>query len=633
MKKKGLILLLMLVFSLFLIGISGKNNVSAEDPQKWEIVNSINDLKVGDSIIIANAGSGFGLGGIHEKEYGIQEKITFSSDGKQITNKQNAQEYFLENGYSTGTYAFKNSEGKYLAWTSGNSLKVTDTLSNNSSWTIEINSGTSTIKNYKDSSRKLQYNSASTGLRFACYTTAQQSVSLYRADTTLKDLQSLLTTYYNEGNYTKDTIINVDLSAKTVEEMQKYFHANVIPALERRTVYTSYESTKETNKLVMTTTEDTSGVGYKDADGNMVRFHYDGTKEVADFPVNDTSVEEYYVTLNDFITGNTGDKCNYGYMDLTQGWTKSGDVYTSKDANVIEGFRLFTAPMWISTDKNYFDFTHVTISLGTDDLKNELVMTLWVAKGDSGKTLDDTLLDSTGQYLVFSQATIYYPYEKEEENLREELNSWFVANKSTTDSIELLEKDSKGLFDLKWIYNNEEVTRLTETGIYNLTVYYSAYNISGSLSGEVEIKTEVQLVEKTYSYTFTSKQWSSNAAKTLNGVSWTLAGSGNYWGYDSTKGQQFGSGNSPYKSFTLTSASFSNVSKIVINTSGASSIKGSLSVTVGGQQIGNEITLSETATEYTFEWDKQVSGAVVLSFKQTSSKAIYIKSIIVIYAE
>ena len=42
-----------------------------------------------------------------------------------------------------------------------------------------------------------------------------------------------------------------------------------------------------------------------------------------------------------------------------------------------------------------------------------------------------------------------------------------------------------------------------------------------------------------YSYTFTAKVWSAAGAQTLNGVSWTMAGTGgNFFGYDGTKGQQ-----------------------------------------------------------------------------------------------
>ena len=140
---------------------------------------------------------------------------------------------------------------------------------------------------------------------------------------------------------------------------------------------------------------------------------------------------------------------------------------------------------------------------------------------------------------------------------------------------------------------------------------------------------EPELVEKTYSYTFTAKQFSANGTMTLNGIQWTLAGNGGYCGYDGTKGQQFGSGNAPYKSMTLTSAEFTKVTKIVINTSGASSIVGNLTVSVGGTEVGT-ITLTKTATSYTFDVS-ELTGEIVLSYTQTSSKAIYIKSISVDY--
>ena len=136
---------------------------------------------------------------------------------------------------------------------------------------------------------------------------------------------------------------------------------------------------------------------------------------------------------------------------------------------------------------------------------------------------------------------------------------------------------------------------------------------------------------KTYSYTFTAKQFSSNATQTLNNVSWTLAGDGGYWGYDATKGQQFGSGNKPYKSLTLTSPSLSNVKTIKINTSGAKNINASVSVSVGGTQVGSATKLTATATEYTFTATTPLSGEVKFTFSQTSSVAMYIKSIYIEY--
>ena len=133
-----------------------------------------------------------------------------------------------------------------------------------------------------------------------------------------------------------------------------------------------------------------------------------------------------------------------------------------------------------------------------------------------------------------------------------------------------------------------------------------------------------------YSYTFTAKQFSANGSKTLNSVSWTLAGNGGYWGYDGTKGQQFGSSNAPYKTLTLSTSGISGtITKIIINTSGGSSVNASFTVSVGGTQWGSSTKLTTSATAYTFTGSN--SGEIKFSYTQTSSKALYIKSISVIY--
>lgn len=141
------------------------------------------------------------------------------------------------------------------------------------------------------------------------------------------------------------------------------------------------------------------------------------------------------------------------------------------------------------------------------------------------------------------------------------------------------------------------------------------------------------LTEKTYSYTFTEAAFSANGTKMLNDVNWTIAGDGSYWGFDSQygKGQQFGSGGKPYKSLTVSSESFSNVSKITINTSGAKDINGTCKVYVGDTLI-DTITLTKTATDYSFEV-AGLTGEVKFVYEQTSSKAFYIKSININYAE
>ena len=138
----------------------------------------------------------------------------------------------------------------------------------------------------------------------------------------------------------------------------------------------------------------------------------------------------------------------------------------------------------------------------------------------------------------------------------------------------------------------------------------------------------VEEVVTSYSYTFTSKQFSANGTKALGVLNWTLAGDGGYWGYDATKGQHLGSGNNPYKNLTLSTSDFnSEVNKIVLETSGGSSVNATCTITVGGTQIGEAIKITSTSTEYTFEATAALKGEIVISYSQTSSKAIYIKKI------
>ena len=135
-------------------------------------------------------------------------------------------------------------------------------------------------------------------------------------------------------------------------------------------------------------------------------------------------------------------------------------------------------------------------------------------------------------------------------------------------------------------------------------------------------------IGESWSYTFSAKQWSANGDKTLNGLNWTLAGDGGYWGWDSNngKGQQFGSGSKPYKTLKLsTSAYEGGVKTIKVSTSGASSISAKLTVTVNGKQYGSTATLTSANKEYTFEVEDEdmQEGEIVLSYTQTSSKALY----------
>ncbi len=148
----------------------------------------------------------------------------------------------------------------------------------------------------------------------------------------------------------------------------------------------------------------------------------------------------------------------------------------------------------------------------------------------------------------------------------------------------------------------------------------------------------------TWEYTFTAKAVTGFGDVELAGTttqSWNITGNGEYFGYDGTKGQQLGSGSKPNTALTLSTSFGSSygVSDVTINTSGANSIQATVSVSVGGTAfqldaptaVITEADLTNTATDYKFiAPDGQLhTGEIVISYAQTSAKAIYVKNITV----
>ena len=169
-------------------------------------------------------------------------------------------------------------------------------------------------------------------------------------------------------------------------------------------------------------------------------------------------------------------------------------------------------------------------------------------------------------------------------------------------------------------------------------------NVLGKTSYDLVVTENVELVvtfaeisdtptENTYEYTFNEKVFSANGSKKLNEVNWSVTSNSTYFGFDSNsgKGQQFGSGGVPATSLVLSTSEITGkIKKIIINTSGAKSISATFSVSVGGKQVGETKTLTATATDYTFD-SIDASGEISFSFTQKSKKAIYIKSITIVY--
>lgn len=140
----------------------------------------------------------------------------------------------------------------------------------------------------------------------------------------------------------------------------------------------------------------------------------------------------------------------------------------------------------------------------------------------------------------------------------------------------------------------------------------------------------------TYKYTFTSKVFKNTSTTSkenletqkLGDVSWTTSGKIPYVDYDAEKGQQFGSQRKPADFSISTSYVNGTITSIKINASKGKNGSSTLAVSVGGNQYEKDVSLTNSATNYSFEGSS--SGEVKISIKSVSIAA-YIKSIEITY--
>ena len=172
MRKRFLSLLLSVSLLLSLLSCMGLTATAAEGYSK------ATSLSVGDRVILVCENVSMELSSISttSTKYGVGTAYSGAPGGILV--------FEVCAGYSSGTYAFKNG-GKYLYWTSGNSLNLNATLSAKTSWTVTFDSsGNATVLNSSDSARQIWWNDGAP--RFACYTgksgvTGYSAVQIYKA--------------------------------------------------------------------------------------------------------------------------------------------------------------------------------------------------------------------------------------------------------------------------------------------------------------------------------------------------------------------------------------------------------------------------------------------------------------------
>ena len=222
----------------------------------------------------------------------------------------------------------------------------------------------------------------------------------------------LFTKFYNEGSYKKDTKIYIN--EESVSEVKEYFHSN-ITLLERTTYYNGTE-------LWMSNGNGYSGYG---TNGNNLtsfkvsRSRVKGTESTLSI---EGGMEGYYCTLDDFVKGTHESAHVDSAITLNQGWDIVNGVLVSTSKDILQGYRLFTAPLWLYNEEsqNYVDFSLATLEEEVLEEKNtknssRLVMKLWTSELDSAK-FDETETFVIGEgegsetYHLFSKAYVYTYY-------------------------------------------------------------------------------------------------------------------------------------------------------------------------------------------------------------------------------
>ncbi len=151
--------------------------------------NIATSLAVGDMVIFTSTDKSV--------EMGAQDGDFFSSVGYSFgTSTQIVLTVCA--GSSDGTFAFKTSSGDYLHWSSGNSLATNANLTAKSSWVVTFSSGNADIQNASVTSgiRHIVYNASSP--RFACYTTTQTPIQIYKV------IKPACTTHTESTDYLSD---------------------------------------------------------------------------------------------------------------------------------------------------------------------------------------------------------------------------------------------------------------------------------------------------------------------------------------------------------------------------------------------------------------------------------------------
>ena len=171
-KMKGFIAVALLM--LMAVG-----NVNA---QVYQLVTSVSDLAVGDTVIIAANGANYAISTTQNTNNRPQASIVKTGDFASWTSN-NVEKFVVENGAVDNTFAFRATGHAgyiYAASSSSNNLKTKSNMDDDASWavTIESNGQATAIAQGGNTRNNLRYNSSSS--LFSAYGSGQQPICFYK---------------------------------------------------------------------------------------------------------------------------------------------------------------------------------------------------------------------------------------------------------------------------------------------------------------------------------------------------------------------------------------------------------------------------------------------------------------------
>lgn len=219
-------------------------------------------------------------------------------------------------GTSAGWTLQSSLDGKYLMATNSNELRQNETATTDyEKWTITISDGVASVTNVGYNTRTIKYNASSP--RFACYTSGQKSLALYRLQEDLEDATITILPAENfELNYGGTKVLTVtttsdgDITATSSDETI----ATVAKTGENEYTVTAVNGTEEGADATITfTTAKTAS--YKAANASIVAT----VKENRDFAPISFAQAAVTADMEDSFTGQELTNAN----DLEVAWDSS----------------------------------------------------------------------------------------------------------------------------------------------------------------------------------------------------------------------------------------------------------------------------------------------------------------------